>query len=255
MAKVITVANQKGGVGKTSTVTALIMGLSSKGFKTLLIDIDPQGNATFAMAADDTKAGIYDALKAIPDTIDTIQTTSQGDIIASNLLLTGADMEFTATGREYLLRDIIKPIRKDYDYIVIDTPPTLGILTINALTAADDIIITMGADIFSLQGLSQLYKTISKVRQYCNANANIAGLLITRYSNRSILSRELKETIEEAAKQLNTKLFNTIIREGIAVKEAQAQQENLFINAPKSNPAIDYLAFIGEYLEGEQSNG
>lgn len=245
MARITAVTNQKGGVGKTTTALALAGGLSLQGYKTLLIDTDPQANASFTMNADTEQPGIYELLKGEPASI---QHTEQGDIIPSSISLAGADMEFTQTGREYLLRDVIGPIKGKYDYIIIDTPPTLGILTINALAAADDVLIPMGADIYSLQGLGQLYTTINRVKKYCNGALTIAGLLITRYSGRAILSQDLKESIAGTAARIGAGLYETIIREGIAVKEAQARQVSLYTE--KSNAANDYLDFISEYRKG-----
>ena len=131
----------------------------------------------------------------------------------------------------------------------------LGILTINALTAANDLIIPMGADAYSLQGLAQLGATISKVKKHCNPALKIAGLLITKYNGRSVLSRELRETIEnKAAHAVNASVFQTIIREGIAIKEAQTQQRSIYKSAPRSNAVKDCLAFVDEYLKGGASN-
>lgn len=249
MAHITTVTNQKGGVGKTTTAHALATGLAYKGYKTLIIDLDPQGNITYTMGANADQAGIYEALRGETAPLQVIQHTPQGDIIPSNLLLAGADLEFTQTGREYLLKDIIEPLKSNYDYIIIDTPPTLGILTINALAASTDVIIPMGADIYSLQGLSQLYTTINKVKKYCNAILRIQGIVLTRHNARTILSQELKETIEQKAQQIETKLFNAVIRESISIKEAQAQQESIYTYAPKATATNDYLSFIGEYIE------
>jgi chromosome partitioning protein len=254
MAHIITIANQKGGVGKTTTANALATGLILRGYKTLAIDTDPQGNLSYVMQADDQQEGLYEVLKGIKNSSEATQHTQQGDIIPSTLLLTGADMEFTDTGREYILKGILEPLEKNYDYIVIDSPPTLGILTINALTASNDIIIPMGADIFSLQGLSQLYNAISKVKKFCNPALNIAGLLITRYNGRTILSKDLREVIEQKAIKIGATVFNTIIREGISIKEAQTQQDSIFSNNPNSNPAQDYKDFVNEYLKGAGKN-
>ena len=158
-------------------------------------------------------------------------------------------MEFTQPGREYLLKEILEPVKDNYDFIVIDTPPTLGILTINALTTSNDVIIPMGADIYSLQGLGQLYNTIENVKKYCNKDLTIKGLLLTKYNARTVLSKDLKDTIESKAQEINSKLFKTVIREGIAIKEAQTLQDNIFSTAPTSKPAADYEAFIKEYLK------
>lgn len=255
MAHVTTITNQKGGVGKTTTAHALSTGLNIRGCKTLVIDTDPQGNLSYTYKVDNDKPAIYDVLKGNIEAFNAIQHTDQGDIIPSNILSAGADLEFTDTGREYILKDIIESLNGIYDYIIIDSPPTLGILTINALAASNDIIIPMGADIYSLQGLSQLYITINKVKKYCNPSLSIAGILITRYNGRSILSKELKEVIESKANQIKSVLFNTVIREGIAIREAQTQQDTVFNVAPKSNVAIDYLNFINEYIEGVKMNG
>lgn len=249
---IITIANQKGGVGKTTTAHALVTGLAAKGYKTLAIDTDPQSNLTVTMTADDTQPGIYELLKGSVELLEAIQHTPQGDIIGASLMLAGADIEFHSVGREYLLADALSKLKHDYDYIVIDSPPTLGILTINALTAATDVIIPMGADAYSLQGLAQLYTTIKTVKRLCNPALNIAGVLITRYSGRAVLSQELRETIKRNAAQIDANLFKTMIREGIAIKEAQTRRESIF--AARSNAASDYRAFVDEYIKRGDMN-
>jgi chromosome partitioning protein len=252
LARITTVINQKGGVGKTTTAHCLATGLTFKGYKVLVVDTDPQGNISFTMGADTSGRGLYECMREEFSAVDVIQKTVQGDILPSTLLLTAADMEFTGTGREWILDGIIQTVKEKYNFIIIDSPPTLGILTINALTACNDVIIPMGADIYSLQGLNQLYSTIGKVKKFCNRNIDIAGLLLTRYSSRAILSRDIREGIEEKAAELNAPLYQAIIREGITVKEAQTQQLSLFEYAPKSNPAIDYIDFVSEYLNQQK---
>lgn len=247
--RITTVTNQKGGVGKTTTAHALATGLIKTGKRVLAIDLDPQSNLSFTYNANMDKPGIYEAFKGNKTARHIIQHTAQGDIITSNLDLAGADMEFTQPGREYLLKEILEPVKDNYDFIVIDTPPTLGILTINALTTSNDVIIPMGADIYSLQGLGQLYNTIENVKKYCNKNITIKGLLLTKYNARTVLSKDLKDTIESKVQEINSKLFKTVIREGIAIKEAQTLQDNIFNTAPTSKPAADYEAFIKEYLK------
>jgi chromosome partitioning protein len=208
------------------------------------------------MGADTTGLGLYDAMRGDASVADIIQKTEQGNILPSTQLLAGADIEFTDTGREWIVDSLLKNLPEEYSHVVIDCPPTLGILTVNALTASTDVIIPMGADIYSLQGLYQLYSTIEKVKKFCNNSLTIAGILLTRYSDRTILSRHIREGITEKATELGAKIFNTAIRDGIVVKEAQTQQTSLFDYAPKSNPTMDYSAFIDEYLvqEGRDIN-
>ena len=251
-ARVIVIANQKGGVGKTTTAHALITGLASKGYKALAVDTDPQGNLTYTMNADPDAPGVYEIMKGAAATPGAIQHTAQGDIIVGSLMLSGADMEFTDTGREYILSELLEPLRNEYDFIVIDSPPTLGILTINALTAAQYLIIPLGADAYSLQGLAQLNATISKVKKRCNPSLQIAGLLITRHSGRTVLGRELKEVVESKAHFIGAQAYDTVIRESVAIREAQVQQISLYDADPKSNAAADYMAFTTEFLERSQ---
>lgn len=251
MTRITTIINQKGGVGKTTTAHALATGLRAHGKNPLVVDTDPQGNLTYTMGADVQGAGLYEAMREEVPVDSVLQHTPQGDLIPSTLLLAGADLEFTQTGREYILRDVLAPLLPHYTHVIIDSPPTLGIMTINALTASTDVIIPMGADIYSLQGLGQLYSTIGKVRKYCNPDLIVAGLVITRYSRRAILTRDLTEAIEENARRLETPVYATVIREGIAVREAQTQRASLFDSHPDANPTADYRALVDEYLAQE----
>ncbi|MCL1998199.1 MAG: AAA family ATPase [Turicibacter sp.] len=248
--RITTVINQKGGVGKTTTSHALATGLTYKGYKTLSIDTDPQGNLTYSMNANAKNAGTYELLKATTPPQKAIQKTPQGDIIASSRFLATADIEFTDTGREYLLLESLESIQNEYDFIIIDCPPTLGVITINALTVANDLIIPLGADAYSVQGLSQLHTTIGKVKKRCNPQLSIAGILITRYNGRTVISQELRESISDIAlKIMDTNVFQSAIRESITIKEVQTQQTSLYQNYLKSNVTKDYLAFVDEYLE------
>jgi len=246
------IANQKGGVGKTTTAHALLTGLTAKGYKTLAVDIDPQSNLSYTMDADLTKPSVYELLKNVAKPQKIIQHTKQGDIITGSLMLTGADMEFTVTGREYLLKEVLEPVQTEYDYIIIDTPPTLGILTINALTAAADLVIPLRADAYSLQGFSQLYATIGTIKKRCNNDLKIAGLLVTLHNGRTALGRDAKELIEEKAQELKAHVYKTTIRESVAVREAQMEQANIYKAGTKNNAAADYLNFVNEYLKGTQ---
>jgi len=246
--RITVIANQKGGVGKTTTAHALANGLNQEGHKALAVDTDPQGNLSFTMRADPDAPGAYEIMKGLVPVRDAIQRTGQGDIIGASLMLSGADMEFTSTGREYMLAKLLRPLHDAYSHIIIDSPPTLGILTINALTAAHDIVIPLGADAYSLQGLAQLYSTIERVREYCNPALEIAGLLITRHSGRTVLGRDLKAAIEEKAHYVGAKAYDTVIRESVAIREAQVQRSSLYAADPENNAVRDYLAFTGEYL-------
>ena len=157
----------------------------------------------------------------------------------------------TATGKEYRLREALEPVYDLYDYIVIDTPPALGILTVNALTACTGAIIPAQADVYSLQGIALLSQTIETVRKYCNRALKIKGIVLTRYNSRAVLSRDMADLIAQTAQQLRTKLYTTRIRECTALKEAQAVQQDIFTYAPRSNAAADYKALVAEVLEGE----
>lgn len=249
MARITTIINQKGGVGKTSTAAALAAGLNASRHKTLAVDADAQCSLTYIMGAD-AERGIYEAMTGT-DAAQLILHTEQGDILPSTPALIGADLEFTKTGREYIFRDLLEPIQGKYSHIVIDCPPQLGIMAVNALTASDDVIIPMGADILSLQGLGQLCDTINTVKKYCNPRLKIAGLLITRFSKRAVLSRDFAEVIEAQAKALQTTVYKTQIREGIAVKESQTMRTSLYQSHPKANPTADYKSFVKEYLKQE----
>lgn len=249
--QVIAVINQKGGVGKSTTALAIGAGFILKGYKILYIDLDAQGNLSYTLKASNAGYNVMGVLQK-PETVKgEIQNTEQGDVIASSPALSGADTLLTEIGKEYRLREAIELIKDLYDYVIIDTPPALGILTINALTACNGIIIPAGADIYSLQGISQLKGTIETVKKYCNNSLEILGILLTRYNSRAIISREVAEMLEKTAKRLNTKLYDTKIRECTAIKEAQAMRESIFTYAPKSNATVDYKALTDEILKQE----
>ena len=256
----IAILNQKGGVGKTTTAANFGVALTIKGYRVLYIDLDPQGNLSFIMGATVKGLTAINALQQDAPIADTIQRTAQGDIIASSPALTGADAVITTTGKEYRLKEAIKPVKGSYDYCIIDTPPALGILTINALTACSGVIIPAQADIFSLQGISQLYDTIETVKRYCNPDLSIKGIVLTRYSPRAVISREVTELIGQTADQLKTKLYNVKIRECTAIKEAQVMKQAIYSYAPKSNASADYLELVAEILgeelktDGKQKN-
>lgn len=256
--KTITLSNQKGGVAKTTTTGALASGLSKKGYKVIAVDLDPQCNLSLGAGADilSMDQTLYDVFKGSAELQDIITETQMGyDLIAGGLSLAGADMEFTQTGREFMLKEALESLRADYDYCIIDTPPTLGILTVNALTASDSVIIPLTADLYSIQGLSQLNLLIESVRKYSNRDLRIAGLLITRHDERTNVSKALMDQITQTAEKLGTVVFSQPIRNSVAVRESQVMRSDLFTEAPKANATVDYQSFIEEFMKGEKENG
>ncbi|WP_312811781.1 AAA family ATPase [Sedimentibacter sp.] len=250
MAKIISVTNQKGGVGKTTTTGAVAAGYKLKGYKVLCVDLDPQANLSFSAGAETEDCPtIYEILKGESNTSFSIQKMDSFDIISSNILLSGIELEFTQTGREYLLKEALSSVKDKYDYIFLDTPPALSILTVNAFTASDFIIIPMLADIFSLQGIAQLSETIDRVRKYCNSNVKVEGIVLTKFNMRTVLSREIKGTAELIAERLNTEIFNTTIRSSVAVMEAQTNQLDIYNYSPKNGAAKDYMDLVEELIE------
>lgn len=249
--KTIAIVNRKGGVGKTATAQALGAGLIRDGYRVLYIDLDSQTNLTYSLQADAGGVGSYEVLTGTATANAAIRHTPQGDLIPGAEALAGADTIITSIGKEYRLRKALDAVKAKYDFIIIDTPAALGTLTVNALTAADSAIIPVQADAYSLQGLSQLCGAIDAVKEYCNPNLTINGILITRYNGRAILSRDIQASLQDVARQLNTRLYCTPIRECISIKEAQAQRQDIFAYAPRSNAAKDYGAFISEFLEKE----
>lgn len=250
MAKTFVIANQKGGIGKTTTATTLA-GILAKQYKTLLIDADPQGNSTSTyQAVIENQPTLYDVMvdsDKIPIS-EAIQHMENGDIVASDPLLSKAEkmLDGDIDGL-YRLSDAIDEV-KDYDYIVIDTAPSLSVVLYNSLIAADEVIIPVTADAYSIQGLRQLYSTIKSVQKRQNKNLRIAGLLLVKYSGRSNLERSVSEDLESIAAEMGTKLFETKIRECIKTKEAQTAKKLLTDYAPKCNTMIDYNAFADELL-------
>ena len=252
MATVFTVSNQKGGAGKSTTAAALAAGLARRGFKVLTIDLDPQGNLSYTAQADPTRPTSLDILTGNATAQEAMQQTPGGLLIASSPALSGADAFISETGKEYRLREALEPIREGLDFIVVDTPPALGILTVNALTACDRVIVPAQADIYSLQGIEQLTETIKPVRKYCNPRLQIDGILLTRYSPRAVLSRDIAKLARQMADKLHTRVYRTCIREAVAVREAQISRQDLFSYAPKAKVTQDYASFIDELIGGTQ---
>ena len=247
--KVFTVTNQKGGVGKTTTALILSEGLSRKGYRVLTIDSDPQGNLSYTTGIEKGESALYSLFKGTIKTDEAIRKTDIGfDLISGGKELSRVELEFTETGREYLLKEIIDPIKEEYDYIIIDTPPTLSLLTVNAVTASDSVIIPMSTDAYSLQGLDALITLIGRVRKYSNPSIEIDGILLIRYNQRSIMSRQIKEQLVDIAKGYGTRLYDTTIREAVAIRESQFLKKSVFANH-RSNIEQDCNRFINEVLK------
>lgn len=250
--EVIAVLNQKGGVGKSTTAQAIAAGLTIKGYKVLMVDMDGQKSLTTITGANGGSCSLLDVLTRKRTAAEAIASSPSGDILPAVDGLGAADTLLKDTGREYRLKEVLEPIRKGYDYCVIDCPPSLGVLTINALTAANTCIVPAQADYLSLQAIGQLQQTVETVRTYTNRDLKISGIVITRYNGRAILSREAVDMIQAKAAEMQTKVFSTKIRECIALKEAQAVRQSIFDYAKRSNGAKDYQDLIEEMLKEER---
>lgn len=253
--KTIIVANQKGGIGKTTTATAVASILNAKGYKTLLIDADQQGNSSDTYrAAIEGNATLFDVLldEERISLEEAIQHTESGDIVASDPLLRKADEILNGDPEGlYRFQDSLDEL-KGYDFVIVDTAPSLNSILYNCLVAADDVLIPVTADRYGLQGLSQLNDTINAIKRRQNRNLKIIGLLLIKYNKRTLLSREVKSSLEEIAKSMNTKVFETTIRESTKAREAQAVRETLIHYDAKSTTAQDYSSFVDELLKEEE---
>ena len=251
MTQIITITNQKGGVGKTTTASALICGLHQRGAKVLGIDLDPQGNLGFSLGADSTGRTVYDVFKGACPIEDAIVSTDYGDVIPSDIMLSAAEVEFTAPRREFILDQCLSAVRSQYDFIIIDTPPALNILTVNAYVCSDGLIVPMEAEVLSLVGVTQLQETIETVRSTFNPHLKVLGILLNKFNIRLTLSREILDLAEEVARQLDSKVFRTKIRRGVGVAMAPAHGQSVLTYAPDSKPARD-LQEIVSLVAGER---
>ena len=249
---IIAVANQKGGVGKTTTSQAMAAGLAEKGYRVLGIDLDPQGNFSAACSAESYNVPtIYEVMKRDSSIEDALQHMKGGyDVVPANIMLAGAEQELSQTGKEHRLKEAVVSIAGNYDFIVIDTPPSLGVLTVNAFTCATDILIPTTAGIFATAGISQLNETVTSVQRYCNPGVKIRGILFTRFNPRANISRQMKELAEQLSEYISAPIYETYIRSAIVVEEAQANRQDIFDYADKSTVSEDYRAFIEEFLKG-----
>ena len=245
MNQIIVAAVIKGGTGKSSSMGALAQAAAADGKRVLAIDLDPQANLTFFLSADQNKAGSFQLLHGSPAAA-LVQHTAQGlDVISASPDLA---TETTAPGSAKRLQNALRPIKENYDFIFIDTPPQMGELTYNALQAATGLIIPLETDPNSLQGLYQITDIAHQI-QHSNPALRIMGTVLTRYDARPKINRYLKDVITEKGREIGSP-FLSIIRPGIAIREAQAMQQSLFDYAPNSKPAQDYKELYRIILEG-----
>lgn len=256
MGKIIAVANQKGGVGKTTTTVNLAACLASMGKKVLLVDIDPQGNSTSGLGIDKRRCEktVYDCLIGGSKMNEVaVKTPYENlDVCPSNLSLSGAELELISVmGRENQLKNSIEPVKDDYDYIFIDTPPSLGLITINTLTAANSVIIPIQCEFYALEGVSQLTETIKKIKQALNPGIYIEGIVMTMYDARTNLAIQV---VDEVKRFFPGKVYKTIIPRNVRLSEAPGFGRPVIYYDKASKGAESYMELAQELIESSEAD-
>ena len=255
MGRIIAVANQKGGVGKTTTAINLSSCLAAKGQKVLAIDMDPQGNMSSGLGIDKDNVDytVYDLLigEATMDQVLCKEAIEHLDIIPANIDLSGAEIELLDTeNKEYILRDEVLKIRGNYDYVIIDCPPSLSMLTINSMTTADTVLVPIQCEYYALEGLSQLIKTIELVKERLNENLEMEGVVFTMYDARTNLSLQVVENVKD---NLDQTIYKTIIPRNIRLAEAPSHGLPINLYDPRSTGAESYMLLADEVIhKGEE---
>lgn len=246
MSLIISLLNHKGGVGKTTSAINIGAGLVELGKKILLVDLDPQANLSLSLGVPRQPTSLYEALRGEAE-LAPYTVKENLDIIPSTLDLSGAEMELVnEAGREFILRELFEPLREEYDFIIIDCPPSLGLLTLNALTCSSQVIIPLQTEFLALQGLAKIKQVVDKVKFRLNKKLHIGGVIATMYDSRKILNRDVVATIQ---KYFGKRVFNTFIRDNVALAEAPAARKDIFSYSKRSNGAKDYLALSKEILQ------